>query len=243
MKKNISCYRKFISCNKNYSLIHRKIVLWHKVFFFIPVRRNILYFTGRRYHISSLLGNKFMFLAKLWQSSFSWYQTKLACLLSHLTTVTAVLGKMLDLNLCLQRSKIFFTSPSRGDKYQTCRIIPSGRYCWSLTTEYWWSLTTEYLHSMVTWVILKIMFWYWLQGIPNTGIAQGIPLVLWCYGMVWPWSGSVGKMLSKILLLVLGSCLHISSTKRQEQIIRSSPPPVIAGGTGLTDTSGVVCIV
>ena len=50
-------------------------------------------------------------------------------------------------------------------------------------------------------------------------------------------------MLCKILLLVLGSGLHISSTKRL-----SAPPSVdkdfpIAGGNKTTDASGVVCIV
>ena len=52
-------------------------------------------------------------------------------------------------------------------------------------------------------------------------------------------------MLCKILLLVLGSGLHISNTKRQEY---QSPPAVdeitpIAGGNKTIDASGVVCIV
>ena len=47
-KKNISCDRKSISCNKNYSLIHRKILLWHKVLFFYSCHINILSFTGKK---------------------------------------------------------------------------------------------------------------------------------------------------------------------------------------------------
>ena len=49
-----SCDRIFISCHSKYSFIHRKSVLWHKMFFFIPVTgnkfpvtRNIVYFTGK----------------------------------------------------------------------------------------------------------------------------------------------------------------------------------------------------
>ena len=50
------------SCDKKYSFIHRKNVLWHKVLLFIPVTgnrfcvtRNILSFTGRNPSVTDIV--------------------------------------------------------------------------------------------------------------------------------------------------------------------------------------------
>ena len=58
-----SCDGIFISCHSKYSFIHRKSVLWHKMFFFIPV-------TGNKFPVTRMifLVRENRFLMNFWSS-------------------------------------------------------------------------------------------------------------------------------------------------------------------------------